>query len=77
MENSTPNFKPNYLKTLREKINQAKRFDQLYERPNTDDWAWYDCERSEYGVLCKGNESQHKVVIPKEVINSMEKHGEC
>ncbi len=42
MENSTPQFKPNYLKTLREKINQAKKFDQLYERPNTDDWEWLD-----------------------------------
>lgn len=40
-------MKPNRLKTLREKINRAKRFDNLHKRPDTEDWAWHDRERNE------------------------------
>ena len=35
-------MKPNRLKTLRERIVQAKRSANLHKRPDTEDIAWWD-----------------------------------
>ncbi len=35
-------FKPNYLKTPAERAETSRKFDNLYVRPYSDDWEWWD-----------------------------------
>ncbi len=60
-------MKPNYLKTLEERQREAKRYDSRYLRPDSEDYAWHDGDRSGTQPREDDTVSQHSVPVNPKV----------
>ncbi len=61
-------FKPLHKMTQAEKDEIARKFDNLYKRPDTSDWAWWnsiqeDCDKRQSKPISDDTVFQHSLVL--------------